>query len=139
MSCNYHMWLYQNIKLLDTWFNKKRVKREKRKKKKKTIKAYQNFDNDTTSIVGKSLTITSVGHMSSLKISELRHLWTACVVNFVYLLWLILVSLDLSRRDLSNNTSGVIIEVLVCLLYLFFRCSISLLIICEEREEKKKT
>jgi hypothetical protein len=119
MSRNYLIRLHKNIKLLNAWFNKERVERE-RKEKKKTIKAYQNSDNNTTSTVEKSSTVTKVGHMSSPKTSEFRHLWTARVVHFIYRLWLVLVSLDSPRRNLSNDTSGVIIEVLVCLWYIFF-------------------
>jgi hypothetical protein len=51
----------------------KRKERE-RKERKKTIKAYQNYDNDTISTIGKSPTMTKVGHMSSSKTSEFRHL-----------------------------------------------------------------
>jgi hypothetical protein len=62
------------------------IKRERRerKEKKKTIKTYQNSDNDTISTIEKSSTETKVGHMSSPKTSEFRHLETARVVHFVY-------------------------------------------------------
>ena len=51
----------------------KRKERE-RKEKKKTIKTYQNSDNDTISTIEKSSTVIKVGHMSSPKTSEFRHL-----------------------------------------------------------------
>jgi len=75
MSRNYLILirLHQNIKLLDAWFNKEREERE-RKEKKKTIKTYQNSDNDTISTIEKSSTVIKVGHMSSPKTSEFRHL-----------------------------------------------------------------
>ena len=50
-----------------------------------------------------------VGHTSCPKASEPWHLYMTHVVYFVHCLWLSLVTLNLSCRDLFKSTSGVII------------------------------
>jgi hypothetical protein len=68
----------------------------------------------------QDLVYPRVGHMSGPKASEPWHLWIARVTFSVHRLWTSLVLLNLSRRNLSNNTCGIIIRALMCLKYFFF-------------------
>jgi len=116
----------------------RREEREKKKEKKKRIlESYQSFNNDIISAVRKismrqiqqhqDLVYPRVGHMSGPKASEPWHLWIARVTFSVHRLWTSLVLLNLSRRNLSNNTCGIIIRALMCLKYFFFLCFFSFL------------
>jgi hypothetical protein len=135
-------------------FFKKRETREREKKKwkKKILKAHRNSNNNIIDIVEKISMIwiqwhhqyhkkyleekrpitlkkitnmTKVGHTSFLKASEHRHLWMTCITHFVHRYSPFLVLLHLSHQDLFNDIDCIIIEVSVCLQYLFFSSFIS--------------
>jgi len=63
--------------------------------------------------------VTGMDHMSRQKQVSPPHLCPAHVAHYVLGLWPFLVLLYLFRRDLSNDTSCVIIGVSMCLLSLF--------------------
>jgi apolipoprotein N-acyltransferase len=101
-----------------------------------TPEIHWNSDDDITDTVRKISTrwiqwdqrsqmVNGMGHTSYPKVSGLTCFWAACVTHSNYRWWPFLVSLDSFCQDFFNDTSSVIIRVLMCLwicfsLFLFF-------------------
>jgi len=107
-----------------------RSEKKQTKRKKITLKTHQSSNKDSTfrkistrwiqQLERKSQTMNRVSHTIRLKVLGLTCLWATCVTCSGHNWWSFLVSLDSSHFDLSNNTSNVVIEVLMCLQYHFF-------------------
>jgi hypothetical protein len=59
--------------------------------------------------------VIEVSHTSSLEASESWHHWTTRVALSIHRLWPSLELLNLFRWHISNDNSGVVVGVLICL------------------------
>jgi hypothetical protein len=143
VSRKYHLQLFQIAKLINRTFNKERGERERKEKK---LEAHQNSDDNTISTVEKISTRQIQRYQERLlKTNEPQHLWTAHVAYSVHFFRPSLVLLNLSYRDLSNNTDDVIIRVSMCLrgLFIYFFTFFSIFSLHklnggERREERER-